>query len=89
MVMMSSPKSQEQLRAPARRDFARLNLYLGIFEQLGFDLADPGKLLTPSDFLLPRLPRQKNSNGGPRALLALHRDGTEMGLYNALDDGKT
>ena len=50
--------------------------------------ADAGKVLTLSDFPLPRLPRQQNSHASPLALFALHRDGAEMGLDNALDDGK-
>jgi len=79
---------QELMRVLARWDFARLYLYLDIFEQLGVDLADLGELLTPVGLPLSRLFGQQYGNDGPLALLALHRDGTEMGLYNALDNGK-
>jgi hypothetical protein len=79
----------EQLRAPARRDFARLNLYLGIFEQPWIRLSRSGETAHPMGFSLSRLFRQQYSKGRPLALLALHRDGTEMGLDNALDNGKT
>ena len=51
-------------------------------------LADPGGLLTAWGFSLARLFRQQYGNGGPLTLLALHRDGTKMGLDNALDNGK-
>ena len=54
-----------------------------------FSLADPGGLFTPWSFTLSRLSRQEYGNDGPLALLALHRDGTEMGLDNPLDNGKT
>ncbi len=49
---------------------------------------DPGELLTAWGFSLSSLFGQQDGNAGPLALLTLHRDGTEMGLDNALDKGK-